>query len=336
MAQDMGLDNSEYVTDFMLDPLDCDNIISGGMKEHKDIHGMGGVGVGRMPSHMMAPHMTPNMATAAAWMNPAHHHHHQATTTLGGVASSQVKPHTPPDTPPTNGSLPPSPHFQGVPQHTNFIDEMWPYNRYIQGGPLPLDLRSASQCNGEQLEMVEQQSWIMDRKWDGMTTQQRHSSINTLVPHAKAPPTEQQTSCQMSIPNLPNHLYISDEELVTLSVRELNRRLHNMPKEFQTKFKQKRRTLKNRGYAQSCRTKRQTYKTELEHRNKELDQEVQRLRHQVLHYRTELEQLKKSMEKMSNNSRQQQQQQQSTHTPQPLQQHGQDSNNTNHQDLYSM
>ncbi|OQR68100.1 hypothetical protein BIW11_04624, partial [Tropilaelaps mercedesae] len=74
---------------------------------------------------------------------------------------------------------------------------------------------------------------------------------------------------------------LDDDLLVSLSVRELNKRLHGFPREEVVRLKQKRRTLKNRGYAQNCRTKRLAKRHELESRNRLLQAEVNRLRQEL-------------------------------------------------------
>jgi len=92
---------------------------------------------------------------------------------------------------------------------------------------------------------------------------------------------------------------LNDEELVTLPVRELNRRLQGVSKDIILHLKQKRRTLKNRGYAQNCRTKRLQHRWELEKNNEGLSGELDSLRRQVVSlaqerdsYRRQFEQLR--------------------------------------------
>ncbi|EDV29808.1 uncharacterized protein TRIADDRAFT_52592 [Trichoplax adhaerens] len=71
---------------------------------------------------------------------------------------------------------------------------------------------------------------------------------------------------------------LTDQELITMSVRDLNKYLARFSKEEITNIKQRRRTLKNRGYAQSCRTKRSSMKDNLQSRKKILMSQVQELR----------------------------------------------------------
>ena len=71
---------------------------------------------------------------------------------------------------------------------------------------------------------------------------------------------------------------LDDGLLIHLSVRELNKRLHGFPRDEIQRLKQKRRTLKNRGYAQNCRTKRLAHRHELETQNRALQAEISRFR----------------------------------------------------------
>ncbi|ENN71958.1 hypothetical protein D910_09168, partial [Dendroctonus ponderosae] len=85
---------------------------------------------------------------------------------------------------------------------------------------------------------------------------------------------------------------LSDKMLMTLSVRELNKRLHGCPREEIVRLKQKRRTLKNRGYAQNCRSKRLQQRHELEQTNRSLQNELHRIRSELARAIQEVDRLK--------------------------------------------
>lgn len=76
-------------------------------------------------------------------------------------------------------------------------------------------------------------------------------------------------------------LDLDEESLVNLPVRELNKRLQGCARDEILKIKQKRRTLKNRGYAQNCRTKRMMQRSELEQENRRLVIELAKLKADV-------------------------------------------------------
>ncbi|XP_017272537.1 v-maf avian musculoaponeurotic fibrosarcoma oncogene homolog Gb isoform X2 [Kryptolebias marmoratus] len=93
-----------------------------------------------------------------------------------------------------------------------------------------------------------------------------------------------------------NGTSLTDEELVTMSVRELNQHLRGLSKEEILQLKQRRRTLKNRGYAASCRVKRVTQKEELEKQKAQLQQEVDKLANENASMRIELDALRSKYE----------------------------------------
>lgn len=90
----------------------------------------------------------------------------------------------------------------------------------------------------------------------------------------------------------PSAMPISDDELVALTVKELNKMLKGLPKDEMIKLKQRRRTLKNRGYAANCREKRLTQKEILEGEKDGLRAEVERLQRENDVVKLELSSLK--------------------------------------------
>lgn len=100
-----------------------------------------------------------------------------------------------------------------------------------------------------------------------------------------------------------NGTSLTDDELVSMSVRELNQHLRGLSKEEILQLKQRRRTLKNRGYAASCRVKRVTQKEELERQKAELQQEVEKLANENATMKVELDALRSKYEALQSFAR---------------------------------
>lgn len=89
-----------------------------------------------------------------------------------------------------------------------------------------------------------------------------------------------------SLISLQDYNDLKDNDLRDLPVRELNKRLRNLPVCEIQKIRKRRRSLKNRGYALNCRLKRQKQKTSLEEQNTEISEELG-------HVKGELEKVRK-------------------------------------------
>lgn len=98
---------------------------------------------------------------------------------------------------------------------------------------------------------------------------------------------------EQALQNEPTKLNMSDMQLVSLSVKELNRQLQGLSKEEITRIKQRRRTLKNRGYAHNCRNKRLQQKADLEKVNQNVLAQFQELKNQLNAVNEELDSLRR-------------------------------------------
>ncbi|XP_044743145.1 transcription factor MafA [Chrysoperla carnea] len=228
-------------------------------------------------------------------------------------------PGTPPETPPVSHS----PINTGLRPSTGLMDEMMWLPQQLRQDQQPLDLRPLH-CMGSN-PGVSDPEWIREREYvqiqhpDDIQQQapfpyhhnihNHHSgsSMHGLSFQSKPFQSRPLSVCSGGSAMSPrlnmnesgystcasDDLGISDDLLMKLSVRELNKRLHGFDKDDVMRLKQKRRTLKNRGYAQNCRSKRLQQKQDLETTNRTLQAELNRLKSElqrVLHERDMLKQ----------------------------------------------
>lgn len=80
----------------------------------------------------------------------------------------------------------------------------------------------------------------------------------------------------ISNPTTPRNIEeISDEEIKNLRVQELNKVLRGMPRDVAARIRRKRRNLKNRGYALTCRKRRQQFQEDLFNENQFLKRQLE-------------------------------------------------------------
>ena len=96
---------------------------------------------------------------------------------------------------------------------------------------------------------------------------------------------------------------ISDDTLLNLGVKDLNKLLKTMSPEERSKLKKRRRILKNRGYAANCRTKRMSHKEILEMEKNDLEREVKRMKHDNDILKVKLESVKERFKDLEHYSK---------------------------------
>jgi len=122
---------------------------------------------------------------------------------------------------------------------------------------------------------------------------QAFQAFPTFSPHTGGQSSMVQSSHNFKTPG--KDCSITDEELVTFNVKELNRILKTkgISREQINNIKQRRRTLKNRGYAATVRVKREESKGELENKLTMVDNEEKRHRMEMSQLSSDIDRIKR-------------------------------------------
>lgn len=238
-------------------------------------------------------------------------------------------PSTPPQTPPVIGSPNTPYNTQTYANHFShrqsglMQDMMWLPSTMRNDPSQPLDLRPLHNCTGLPEGEWERRDYLQADNQQNSGSFQIHQHINHLdhlgsinmhsssYHHNSLHPNRPLSVCSTGSSNISprqsgpgsNMSYsgghddlINDDMLMSLSVRELNKRLHGCPRDEIVRLKQKRRTLKNRGYAQNCRSKRLQQRQDLEIMNRSLQGDIHRLKVELSRVSQERDQLKQKLQ----------------------------------------
>jgi transcription factor MAFF/G/K len=93
---------------------------------------------------------------------------------------------------------------------------------------------------------------------------------------------------------------LNDEDLLNLSVKDLNKAFKTIPHDHRMQIKRRRRILKNRGYAANCRNKRMSEKDILQMKKDDLIREVAEMTHQNEILKLNLKSINERIEDLEN------------------------------------
>ena len=99
--------------------------------------------------------------------------------------------------------------------------------------------------------------------------------------------------------NFKDCIEFTDDDLMKLSIRDLNRRLKTLPKAEAYKIRKRRRSLKNRSYATSCRQRRTALKEDLEIQNQRLKAQLREAKESLCTAVKDRDMYKKKFEQLS-------------------------------------